>query len=157
MGFDFLICVKDIRPADGETEIRQPINQGHAVVPYRPVILNSHAIGAALRDARKAMCRRVELVHDADDSHFVDEFPALVCAVEAGFRREELIMELLGFPRLKERLAENATILCALHRVVPAVERRDLALARQVVLAYRAPDPRPPLARPTALRRRHAV
>lgn len=102
-----------------------------------PAKLNPHAICAALRQARKNLCYRVELAAEAPDQQFVQEFPALVCEVETGFRREQLVMEMLGFPRLHERLEEDAIVLQALHRVTPQIEHGNLALGREVVTTLR--------------------
>jgi hemerythrin len=99
--------------------------------------LNRHSICAALRHARKSLCNRVELVAEAPDQQFEQEFPALVREIEAAFRREQLVMEMLGFPRLRERLEEDAVVLGALHRVTPQVEQGELALGREVAATLR--------------------
>ncbi|MBN4711044.1 hypothetical protein H3276_23515, partial [Escherichia coli] len=46
-------------------------------------------------------------------------------------------MEALGIPGLRERRQNNALILSALHRVMPAVEGGNLGLGREVVGALR--------------------
>jgi hypothetical protein len=102
-----------------------------------PPNINSHAICAALRHARNSLCQRVELAAGTPDREFVEEFPTLVCAIENAFRREQLVMELLGHPALQERIEDDALMLSALHRVVPAVEHGNIALGRQVVTALR--------------------
>jgi len=102
-----------------------------------PVKLNPHAVCAALRQARKSLCSRVELAAEAPDQEFVQEFPMLVREIETGFRREQVVMELLGFPRLQERLEEDAIVLRALHRVTPQIEHGNLALGREVVTTLR--------------------
>lgn len=102
-----------------------------------PAKLNPHSVCAALRQARKSLCSRVEQAAEAPDQQFVQEFPALVQEVETGFRREQLVMELLGFPRLRERLEEDAIVLRALHRVSPQIEHGNLALGREVVTTLR--------------------
>jgi hemerythrin len=99
---------------------------------------SQHALCAALRRARKTLCTQVATTAAAQDDDFIDEFPALVTAVEASLRREELVMELLGFANLPERREENATILAALHRVTPAVEGGNVALGREVLDALGA-------------------
>lgn len=96
------------------------------------------AIGAALRHARRHLCAR--LAESADcvrtsDERFVHEFPAIVTAVEAGFRHEETVMESVDYARLHEHRAENATILAALHRALPRIEDGDITLGRQLVTA----------------------
>jgi hemerythrin len=96
---------------------------------------NDYAVCAALRRERKALCSRAEYVANAAGEDFPDAFTALVSAVETAFRREEMVMELLGSPKLPERREENATILAALHRVTAAVESGNLALGHEVVAA----------------------
>jgi hemerythrin len=96
-----------------------------------------HAIRAAIRHARKVLCRRLDdAVAEADD-HFPHAYASIVAAVEAGFRHEELMMETLGYERLREHIAENAVILGALHRVMAQVEYGDCLLGRQVLTALR--------------------
>lgn len=96
------------------------------------------AIGAAIRQARRHLCARLADCADAGctpDARFVRDFPALVTAVEAGFRHEELVMERVDYALLHEHRAENAIILAALHRAMPLVEDGDVALGRQLVEA----------------------
>jgi hemerythrin len=103
---------------------------------YSPTInRNDHAVCAALRRERKALCSRAEYVANDTDEDFSDAFTALVGAVETAFRREETVMEMLRSPKLRERREENATILAALHRATAAVERGNLALGHEVVTA----------------------
>ena len=96
------------------------------------------ANGAAIRHARRRLCARLSTTADpacTADAIFIHEFPALIKAVEALFRHEETVMESLDYARLHEHLAENAIILTALHRTLPAVEDGDVALGRQLVAA----------------------
>jgi hypothetical protein len=96
------------------------------------------AIGAALRHARRRLCARLAGALDPSgmpDASFVREFPTLVALVEAGFRHEETMMELLGYHRLHDHLADNAVILAALHRALPLVEDGDITLGRRLVAA----------------------
>ncbi|WP_305824732.1 hypothetical protein [Massilia brevitalea] len=102
-----------------------------------PIAPDAQALCAVLRHARHSLCQRVAQASDAPDKPFANGFPALVAAVEAGFRREELTMEALGIPGLRERRQNNALILSALHRVMPAVEGGNLGLGREVVGALR--------------------
>ena len=46
-------------------------------------------------------------------------------------------MEMLGYAHLREHIEENAVILRALHRALPAVDAGDCALGRQLVAALR--------------------
>jgi len=96
-----------------------------------------HAICAAIRHARKALCQRLDEAAALADEHFPRSFTSIVAAVEAGFRHEELMMETLGYERLREHIEENAVILSALHRVMAQVEHGDCTLGRQVLGALR--------------------
>jgi hemerythrin len=98
--------------------------------PSRP-----RAICAALRHGRKMLSRHIADVMSGPDDGVGHGFAALVAAVEAAFRREELIMETLGYVRLHEHREENAVVLSALHHVLPDVERGDHMLGRQVLAA----------------------
>lgn len=96
------------------------------------------AIGAAIRHARRRLCARLACALDpaaTPDAQFVREFPVLVALVEAGFRHEETVMELLDYQRLHDHLAHNAVILAALHRAMLLVEEGDVVLGRRLVAA----------------------
>jgi hemerythrin len=102
--------------------------KAHAAKPNRP-----RTLVAALRHARKALCRRIHALLGAPDAELAHAFATLVAEVEAGFRHEELIMGTLGYARLREQRAENAVVLSALHRVLPQVEDGDAVLGRSVL------------------------
>ena len=101
-----------------------------SVTPARP-----RALCAALRHGRKMLCRRIADMAAGPDDMLGRGFAALVAAVEAAFRHEELVMETLGYVHLHEHREENAVVLSALHRVLPDVERGDHMLGRQVLAA----------------------
>jgi hypothetical protein len=63
---------------------------------------------------------------------------SMVGAVEAGFRHEEVLLDLPGGTCPPPCVAEHATLLCALHRVMPRVESGDVELGREVVDAMDA-------------------
>lgn len=92
---------------------------------------------AAIRHARRSLCNRLERMAGMPDEAFCHDFSAVVAAVEAGFRHEELAMETLGYAHLRDHIEENAVILRALHRALPAVDAGDCALGRQLVAALR--------------------
>lgn len=96
-----------------------------------------HALGAAIRHARKALCRRVDALAAEADPAFIKGFASIVAMIEAAFRHEEAGMETLGDDRLRDHREENAVILAALHRVLPQVEAGDCGLGRQVLAALR--------------------
>jgi hemerythrin len=100
------------------------------ITPGRP-----RALCAALRHGRKMLCRRIAEIAAGPDDMVGHAFAALVAAVEAAFRHEELIMETLGYVHLHEHREENAVVLSALHRVLPDVEQGDHLLGRQVLTA----------------------
>jgi hypothetical protein len=92
----------------------------------------------ALRRCRRDLCARVAALRAQPDDVFVHDFPAVVTAVEAGFRHVETLLELLGDAGLHPRRADHAVILCALHRTLTQVEGGDIALGRQVADALDA-------------------
>ena len=104
---------------------------------HRLTTPNVRVLCAAARHARRILCERIAEAAVAPDDSLATAFPALVAAVEAGFRREELLMEMLGIDGLHQQRQDNALILSALHHAMPAVERGDLVLGRQVVAALR--------------------
>jgi hemerythrin len=81
------------------------------------------------------LCRQIAALAAGPDDALAHGFAALVAAVEATFRHEELIMETLGYVQLHEHRAENAVVLSALHHVLSDVEQGDHALGRQVLAA----------------------
>ena len=90
---------------------------------------------AALRHVHRGLRARIRrLLHEAD-REFIGGFPGLIAAVETGLRHEETILEDEGAPYLRERRADNAIILCALHRVAIRVEQGQAELGRQVAAA----------------------
>ena len=100
--------------------------------------VDTGAIGAAIRHARRRLCARLATSADlacTPDERFVQSFPSIVTAVEAAFRHEELAMEKVDDTLLHAHRAENATILAALHRAMPLVEEGDTLLGRQLLLA----------------------
>jgi ABC-type amino acid transport substrate-binding protein len=93
---------------------------------------------AALRTSRARLCARVAALQAQPDDVFVQDFPAVVAAVEADFRREEALLERLGDAALHPRRADFAVLLCALHRTLPRIEGGDVDLGRQVADALGA-------------------
>lgn len=93
---------------------------------------------AALRHGRKRMRARIAGLLAEPDDRFAQDFPALVASVEATFRHEEALLELLGDACLPPRRADHAVILCALHRTMPRIEGGDVKLGRQVADALDA-------------------
>jgi hypothetical protein len=97
-----------------------------------------HAACAAVRDSRERLCARIAALQAQSDDIFVQDFPAVVAAVETDFRREEALLERLGDACLHPRRADYAVVLCALHRTLPQIEGGDVVLGRQVADALGA-------------------
>lgn len=104
---------------------------------FHLVALSSPAACMALHRGRKKLRARVTALLAAPDTEFAQGFPGMVAAVEAGFRHEEALLELVGDACLPPRRADHAIILSALHRTASRVERGDLRQGRQVVDALR--------------------
>jgi hemerythrin len=99
---------------------------------------NTPRTGAACAAPRRVpmnLALRIRHAQADDDLGFVTCFPAMVAAVEAGFRREEALLERLRYRYLHDRRAEDAVILWALHRAAVMVEQGDVDVGRQVVAA----------------------
>jgi hemerythrin len=83
------------------------------------------------------LCRRIAETAEVPDQSLAQAFAVLVAAVEAGFGREEQVMEGLDMACLRDQRQNNALILSALHHAAPAVESGDLALGRKLIAALR--------------------
>lgn len=90
---------------------------------------------AALRRVPMNLALRIRHAQADADPAFVTCFPGMVAAVEAGFRREEDLLERLRYRYLRDRRAEDAVILWALHRAAVMVEQGNVDVGRQVVAA----------------------
>lgn len=114
---------------------------------YRRIHLPARVACAALAQRRRLLRERVSALALLPDKEFAAAFPAVVVAVEAAFRHEEALLELLGDACLHPRRADHAAILCALHRTASRVEAGDVARGRQVAAALAAilcpPTPAP--------------
>ena len=105
----------------------------------RPLsVQGSHTVVRAMAHARNALLARVCAAGHTPDAAFPAAFGHLAAAVEAAFRKEEIQMEAIGFPGVREQRRDNALLLNALHHAVPRVEAGDLALGREVVAALPA-------------------
>lgn len=96
------------------------------------------AVSVTLDRNRKILRRRVAALLAMPDAAFAEGFAAMVAAVEAGFRHEEVLLEVLGGTCPPPRLADHATLLCALHKVLSRVEGGDVKLGRDVAEALDA-------------------
>jgi hypothetical protein len=104
-----------------------------------------HIACAALRRRRGRLLAQLDRLRRSPDPAFAQSFPVLVAAVEAAFRHEEGLLDLLGEACLHPRLADHAIILCALHRTAARIEAGDLTLGRQVMASLDAILRLPPL------------
>jgi hypothetical protein len=100
---------------------------------FRHILLSAPVACAALHRGRRKLRARVSALQATADAEFIRQFPALVAAVESGYRHEEALLELLGEACLHPRRADHAIILCALHRTMSRVEGGDVIQGRQVV------------------------
>ncbi len=96
-----------------------------------------HSTMRAMAGARKRMLARIGNTMSEPDERFPAAFARLAGELEAGLRHEETLMESAGYPGLREQRQDNAVLLAALHRALPAVEAGDLAIGRDVVAALR--------------------
>jgi len=84
---------------------------------------------------RTALLRQVQAAAGAPDDGFVAAFTHLVDAIDAALRKEELLMETIGFAGVHEQRQDNALLLNALHHAAPRVEAGELGIGREVVEA----------------------
>ncbi len=123
---------------------------------FHQLALNPPTACAALQRSRRRLRARIIALLSGPDANIALRFPATVAAVEACFRQEEALRELLGDACLHPRRADHAIVLSALHRTALRVESGDVRQGRQVldalshVLALAWPvEPRPATARHT--------
>jgi len=82
---------------------------------------------------RTALQRQVQAAASAPDDGFVAAFTHLVAAIDAALRKEELLMETIGFDGVHEQRRDNALLLSALHHAAPRVEAGEIGVGREVV------------------------
>ncbi|MCD2516195.1 hypothetical protein LQ564_07680 [Massilia sp. G4R7] len=92
-----------------------------------------HTVVRAMARARNRLLVRVRAAGRAPDAAFANLFGHLVAAVEAAFRAEEIQMEAIGFPGVREQRRDNAQLLSALHHAAARVESGELGVGREVV------------------------
>lgn len=92
-----------------------------------------HTIVRAMSHARNALLLRVRASAQAPDAGFDAVFLHLVAAIEAAFRKEETLMEAIGFPGVHEQRRDNALLLNALHHAAPRIEAGELEVGREVL------------------------
>ncbi|MFC0251940.1 hypothetical protein [Massilia consociata] len=100
---------------------------------YRPIDMSPRVACSALHHRRKLVRARVVALQSEPDGSFARHFPAVVAHVEAAFRHEEIILELLGDDCLHALRASHGLILSGLHRAMARVEGGDIGLGRQVI------------------------
>ncbi len=95
----------------------------------------AHTAVRAMAHTRTLLLRQVREAGAAPDAGFSAAFAHLVATVEAAFRKEEILMETIGFPGVHEQRRDNALLLNALHHAAPRVEGGELGIGREVVEA----------------------
>ncbi|MEX5746229.1 hypothetical protein [Massilia sp. X63] len=103
--------------------------------PSAPSSPGPHTVVRALSHARNALLVQVHAAAGAPDLRFPEAFAHLVAAIEAAFRHEETLMEVAGFPGVREQRRDNALLLNALHHAAPRVEAGELGIGREVLAA----------------------
>lgn len=98
-------------------------------------IQGPHTVVRAMAHARNTLLVDVHAAARAPDALFPAAFGHLAAAIEAAFRKEEIQMEAIGFPGVREQRRDNALLLNALHHAAPRVEGGELAIGREVVAA----------------------
>jgi len=103
----------------------------------RPPVFSQgpHTAVRAMAHTRSALLRQVRAAGAAPDGSFAAAFVHMVAAIEAAFRKEEILMETIGFPGVREQRRDNALLLNALHHAAPRVEGGELGIGREVVEA----------------------
>lgn len=115
---------------------------------FRHIDMPPEAASTALQHRRRVLLDRIAGLGNCPDTEFAQQFPSVVDAVEAAFRHEDALLELLGDAGLHPCRAHHASILCALHRTATRVEDGDLERGREVAAALEAilrPPPHAPL------------
>jgi hemerythrin len=87
------------------------------------------SIDAAHDELRAALIRQATL----PDQAFGPGFPKLLALIEGGFRREEDLMEAIGYAQLRSHREEHARVLAALHQTELHVAGGDIATGRQAL------------------------
>ncbi|MEW6761810.1 MAG: hypothetical protein AB1437_13390 [Pseudomonadota bacterium] len=96
-------------------------------------IRGPHTVVRAMAHARNTLLVQVRAAAQAPEAGFAAAFSHLVAAIEAAFRKEETLMEAIGFPGVREQRRDNALLLNALHHATPRVEAGDLDIGREVL------------------------
>ena len=105
------------------------------MVPARLSPQGPHNAVRGMAHARSGLLRQVRATAEAPDERFPEVFAHLVVAIEAAFRKEEILMETIGFPGVREQRRDNALLLNALHHAAPRIEAGELGIGREVVAA----------------------
>ncbi|MFC6519923.1 bacteriohemerythrin [Undibacterium arcticum] len=87
----------------------------------------------AMDDAHKALVAELAHLLTAPYREFGAGLFALIAEIERDFREEEALMEEIDFPMLRSHREQHASVLSALHHVVPDVMQGECASARKVI------------------------
>jgi hypothetical protein len=128
-----LIAIKDFCATYADTGLQRPRPEG--IMTTSASQLHAQPASAVPGRIRRTLPSRLRQLADSADDDFAHAFPALVTAIDATFRREDVILARFGYRRLPERRAENAVTLWALRQVAPLVEQGCVEAGRQAVAA----------------------
>jgi hypothetical protein len=96
-------------------------------------IQGPHTVVRAMAHARNTLLVQVRAAARVPEAGFASAFVHLVAAIEAAFRKEEILMEAIGFPGVREQRRDNALLLNALHHAAPRIEAGELEIGREVL------------------------
>ncbi|UVW30220.1 hypothetical protein [Massilia sp. H6] len=94
-----------------------------------------HSAVRAMALVRKRLLVQVGAVAGEPDERFPAAFMRLVAEIEAALRKEETLMEAVGFPNLREQRRDNALLLAGLHHALAQVEGDQPATGRGALAA----------------------
>lgn len=94
-----------------------------------------HAMIQAMGLARTRLIARIADTARQPDARFANAFARLIVAVESAFRHEEQLMEMEGYPGLRDERRNNALLLGALHHAASQVDSGNIATGREVAAA----------------------
>ena len=87
--------------------------------------------------ARQQLRHRIRELACLPEHQLTNAFRAFVITVDIALRSEELAMEALALPYLRERRRQNAAIMDALYGAAPAIEAGDATLCRDTLARLR--------------------
>ncbi len=83
--------------------------------------------------SHKALFEKLTKVQNVSDANFPAHYASLVARVEQDFRQEEILMEEIDFPGLRNHREQHAKVLGGLHHAAAAVMNGDVELGRHAI------------------------